>query len=54
MPEKVVSHYDCRHMTANNETRHAKTCILVPSNGDIDRLTNVFERTQHDTCYNQH
>jgi len=43
-----------RHMTVDNETRDTKTCILVTSNGDIDRLTNVFERTQHDTRYNQH
>jgi len=51
--EKVVSHYDWRHMTADNETRDTKTCILVTSNGDIDRLINVFERTQHDTRNNQ-
>ena len=43
-----------RHMTADNETRDTKTCIMVTSNGDIDRLTSVFERTHHDTCNNQH
>jgi hypothetical protein len=54
MSEKVVRHYDWRHMTADNETQDTKTYIMVTANGDIDRLANVFERTQHDTCNNQH